>query len=125
MKCIFCRSTKTSVIESRPFDDAVERRRQCNNCNKRFTTVEMPISSNNHRKYKPIGRPPNNPDNYYTVYNAKTDDIIASGNASECARQLDIRLNSFYKAVTNSNRGESKKYYILTDKEKDIESYDD
>lgn len=125
MKCIFCRSTQTRVIDSRIFDDCVERRRQCYDCNRRFTTIEKPISGDNRRKYKPIGRPLNSSDHYYTVYNAKTDEVLASGNAFECARLLNIRQDSFYKAVMKSNRGESKKYYILTDKEKDVESNND
>lgn len=119
MNCIFCRSSKTSVIDSRTFDNVVERRRQCYQCNKRFTTIEKPLSANNQRKYKPIGRPLKRPFQHYTVYNAKTDDILAVGNSEECAKQLGIRVNSFYKAVIKSNRGESKRYVILTDKEKE------
>ena len=42
MKCPFCGVENTRVIDSRPSDDgaAIRRRRQCDACNKRFTTYE-------------------------------------------------------------------------------------
>lgn len=42
MKCMYCGHTDSKVIDSRPSDDgtAIRRRRECNNCNKRFTTYE-------------------------------------------------------------------------------------
>lgn len=42
MKCPFCGEENTKVIDSRPADDnsSIRRRRQCEKCNKRFTTYE-------------------------------------------------------------------------------------
>ncbi|MDD6101758.1 MAG: transcriptional regulator NrdR [Clostridiales bacterium] len=42
MKCPFCGDENTKVIDSRPADDnaSIRRRRQCDMCNKRFTTYE-------------------------------------------------------------------------------------
>ena len=42
MHCPFCRHTDSRVIDSRTADDgtAIRRRRQCQECNRRFTTVE-------------------------------------------------------------------------------------
>lgn len=42
MKCPFCNNEDTRVIDSRPSDDnsTIRRRRQCDSCNKRFTTYE-------------------------------------------------------------------------------------
>ena len=42
MKCPFCQAQDTKVIDSRPADDnsSIKRRRQCESCNKRFTTYE-------------------------------------------------------------------------------------
>ena len=42
MKCPFCSSDNTRVIDSRPADDnnAIRRRRLCDECSKRFTTYE-------------------------------------------------------------------------------------
>ena len=42
MKCPFCQAPDTKVIDSRPADDnsSIRRRRQCESCNKRFTTYE-------------------------------------------------------------------------------------
>lgn len=42
MKCMYCGHTDSKVIDSRPSEDgtAIRRRRECNNCGKRFTTYE-------------------------------------------------------------------------------------
>ena len=42
MKCPFCSSLNTRVIDSRPADDnsSIRRRRLCDECGKRFTTYE-------------------------------------------------------------------------------------
>lgn len=42
MKCPFCSKENTRVIDSRPAEDssAIRRRRQCDECGKRFTTYE-------------------------------------------------------------------------------------
>ena len=42
MKCPFCSSENTRVIDSRPADDnnSIRRRRLCDDCAKRFTTYE-------------------------------------------------------------------------------------
>ena len=42
MKCPFCENPDTKVIDSRQTDDghAIRRRRECEKCNKRFTTYE-------------------------------------------------------------------------------------
>jgi transcriptional repressor NrdR len=42
MKCPFCKSSDTQVIDSRVSDDgdSIRRRRRCTSCNKRFTTYE-------------------------------------------------------------------------------------
>lgn len=42
MKCPFCTSTNTQVLESRVVDegDTIRRRRKCGKCGKRFTTYE-------------------------------------------------------------------------------------
>src|SRR3989339_1073357 len=42
MNCPFCNTSDTQVLESRVVSDgqAIRRRRECNKCNKRFTTHE-------------------------------------------------------------------------------------
>ena len=42
MKCPYCNEDDTKVIDSRPADDncSIRRRRQCERCDKRFTTYE-------------------------------------------------------------------------------------
>ncbi len=47
MKCYYCGSPDTKVIDSRSGGEGIRRRRECNVCKKRFTTVEtvetMPV----------------------------------------------------------------------------------
>jgi transcriptional repressor NrdR len=45
MRCPFCRSDDTRVIDSRLADEgeAVRRRRECNGCGERFTTLEQAL----------------------------------------------------------------------------------
>ena len=42
MKCPYCNNDNTRVIDSRPSDDnnSIRRRRQCDECSRRFTTYE-------------------------------------------------------------------------------------
>lgn len=42
MKCRYCLSNDSRVVDSRPTDDgtSIRRRRECTNCGKRFTTYE-------------------------------------------------------------------------------------
>ncbi len=42
MKCPFCNNSETKVLDSRPTEDntSIRRRRECLNCQKRFTTYE-------------------------------------------------------------------------------------
>lgn len=42
MKCPYCNTGDTKVVDSRPADDnsSIRRRRQCETCGKRFTTYE-------------------------------------------------------------------------------------
>ncbi len=60
MKCPYCGKENTKVIDSRPTDDSsIRRRRQCDECGKRFTTYEkvetMPLivikKDNNREQY--------------------------------------------------------------------------
>lgn len=42
MRCMYCNHVESRVVDSRPTEDgwAIRRRRECANCNKRFTTYE-------------------------------------------------------------------------------------
>ena len=46
MNCPFCKFNDSKVIDSRPSDDRIRRRRECIKCHGRFTTyevIEMPL----------------------------------------------------------------------------------
>lgn len=40
MRCPLCRGVKTRVLDSRPNDAGIRRRRECGGCRHRFTTIE-------------------------------------------------------------------------------------
>ncbi len=40
MKCIYCGSEDNKVLDSRNNEENIRRRRECNNCGRRFTTYE-------------------------------------------------------------------------------------
>jgi transcriptional repressor NrdR len=42
MRCPYCTSPDSRVIDSREADDGIRRRRECNSCGERFTTYERP-----------------------------------------------------------------------------------
>ena len=52
---------------------------------------------------------------YYTVYNEKTDDIVACGTAVECAKAMKRSLASFYCTVSRNRSGKHHKYSIVID----------
>lgn len=58
--------------------------------------------------------------NYYTVYLAKNDQIVACGTSHDCQRQLGLAsVDSFYSMVSRVQKGTNKKYEIY--KEEDAE----
>ena len=50
---------------------------------------------------------------YYTVYLRDTDEIIAFGNSSECAKMMHRSLSSFYCTVNRNTNGKHHKYTIV------------
>ena len=40
MQCPYCHESESSVIDSRVSNDTIRRRRECEQCHKRFTTYE-------------------------------------------------------------------------------------
>ena len=40
MKCPYCGSEESRVVDSRPAEDSIRRRRECESCKRRFTTYE-------------------------------------------------------------------------------------
>lgn len=54
--------------------------------------------------------------NYYTVYLNSTDEIIAVGDATQCTKQLNRSSEaSFYCLVYRCQKGQVKKYTVLTE----------
>ena len=59
---------------------------------------------------------------HYTVYSRKTDEIVAVGTSSECAKRLRLTPASFHSLVSRYKRGIPGKYeFIVEDKPYDEE----
>ncbi len=52
---------------------------------------------------------------YYTVYLRKTDEIVVSGTAVECAEKMKKSLNCFYSLVSKNRKGKHKKYVVVVE----------
>jgi transcriptional repressor NrdR len=44
MKCPHCGTEESRVLDTRPIDNGIRRRRECEGCHRRFTTYEQPAS---------------------------------------------------------------------------------
>lgn len=53
--------------------------------------------------------------NWYTVYDARTDELLACGSAAKCARTLGLTKDSFYSTLCRVAKGTNHKYLILTE----------
>lgn len=52
---------------------------------------------------------------YYTVYLNATDEIVASGSARECAKQLHTSIDCFYSLVSKTSQKKIKKYSFISE----------
>ena len=50
--------------------------------------------------------------NYYVIYDRKTEEVLASGYAKECAEQLNMTMHSFYSMVSRVKSGTNVKYEV-------------
>ena len=49
----------------------------------------------------------------YSVWNNKTDElVIIDGEARDCAKAMNLKLGSFYRAITSARNGTIKKWTI-------------
>ena len=63
------------------------------------------------RKRKDTGTP----EVYYTIYDAKTDEIVNLGTADEIAAARGVKRGSVYSLVSKNLSGRNKKYAVVKD----------
>lgn len=104
MKCIFCGHTESKVLDSRNSDEnnSIRRRRECLNCNKRFTTYEtiettpiLVIKNDNSRQA-------------FDVNKLKRGIIRACEKRPVTMAQIDEMVSSIEKEIANSLEQEVK-----------------
>ena len=62
------------------------------------------------------------PENFYMVYRAADDKILATGTSRECAKQMGLTgPNCFLSLVSKTRKGKIKKYEIVVEKEGELE----
>ena len=49
----------------------------------------------------------------YTLWDNKTDDIVANGTAEECAKNMDMSLTTFYSTVSRASHNQIQKYSVV------------
>lgn len=55
--------------------------------------------------------------NYYSVYDNRSESIVAFGNARECSEYLNIKVGSFYYAISRQKRRKKEgRYTIIVEK---------
>lgn len=55
--------------------------------------------------------------NYYAVYDAESDRLLAEGNARECQKKLGCSsIDTFYTLASRSLKGINKKYRVVIKK---------
>lgn len=60
-------------------------------------------------------RHPFHPQNYYAMYLRKTDELVCSGSARECAEQLGISQMAFRSRVHKTLSGKIKKWDVYVE----------
>lgn len=124
MKCCICGYKYVFRVRTETKPDRIIRIWQCGKCNRRFGTDEIYNGYKSTEEFPPLRDAPTNRSvKYYTVYDAKTDKVLASGSAIECAEALQMGLISFYGMVTRVRKGETKRYAVVSEdfKEYDVE----
>ena len=98
MKCIYCGSTESKVLDSRGNDEtnSIRRRRECLSCGKRFTTYEtvettplLVIKSDNSRQA-------------FDSEKLKRGIIKSCEKRPVTIKQIDMMVNNIEKALYNS-----------------------
>lgn len=55
--------------------------------------------------------------NYYAIYDARTDELLAEGNARECRDKLGCSsMDTFYALANRARRGINKRYRVVIKK---------
>ena len=61
------------------------------------------------------------PQKYYALYLRKTDELVCSGTAKECAASLGINTRSFYKMAHTAKHNQCKKWDVLIEPYEEID----
>lgn len=130
MKCPKCagevRVRDTTYTE----ENEIYRRRKCLDCGHVFYTMEFEVEASPEfrkewRKFHRTAKPNYNRKSrkIYTVYLRKNDNIVASGTAEECAKQMETSIESFRSLVSRANTEKVRKYevYVSDGTEEELE----
>lgn len=73
------------------------------------------------RNGKRLERKSCTPQRYYALYNHKTDELVCTGTAKECAAALGISRSTFYSMVCKAQKGIVKKWDAYVEDYEDLE----
>lgn len=128
MKCDKCMGKTTVCDTVHTKENETYRRRKCLICDSVFFTMEFEVDANAefkkewrkaHRATKPSRTKESR--KKYTIYLRKNDNIVASGTAEDCAKQMGTSIGSFYAIASRVKSGKTKKYEIYSYYDNDVE----
>lgn len=77
------------------------------------------------RGLPPTGsRAPSLPRTAYTIYDARTDELMACGSAKSCASMLGMSMSTFYTIMHRARHGKQQKYVVLEEPYRDDQEAD-
>ncbi len=95
MKCPYCTNPDTKVVDSRQVDSQIRRRRECEKCEKRFTTFERVEAAELYVIKKNGSRQPFNPEKVRTsIRKACEKRPISLDQIEEMVNEIEAKLRN-------------------------------
>lgn len=117
MKCPFCGNENTKVVDSRVFSEgnSIKRRRECEKCEKRFTTHEKVVDLALHVIKKDGSREPYSRDKVYRGINRAVEKRnVSRERVEEVIDKIERKiLTEFSGEIKSSDLGDMINSYLL------------
>lgn len=121
MRCPKCSGAVRAIDTRRTEENEIYRKRKCVACRHVFYTLEFEVENNSafQKEWSAMLKTEKrswgkNHKKTYTLYLRENGEIVASGTAEECAKQMGITEMSFRTIVSRAIREITKKYEAET-----------
>lgn len=117
MNCPKCSGEVRARDTIHTAENEIYRKRKCISCGHVFYTLEFEVENNDsfQAEWRRILRTKKNAwkkkrRKIYTLYLRENGEVVASGTAEECAKQMGIPESAFRMIISRTNRGIIKRY---------------